>query len=478
MTQTAPAARPAQRARPSRRRRPALKPLKSATIWVHRWISIVLGALLVVVTTTGAVLLYEPEIEHLAGTEQLEAPTPGLRAGQPPITLPDAYDRVEAYAPKLEPATVHYSFDTIVADNYDTGRRVTLDKQTGEVIGDRNINEPQGFVENFIAWNENIHLCLLTCEEYPGYQAWLAAEVPHTGWLGFEGTNVTWGGLVLGVLGLMLVFLGLSGIWLWWPTLRRWRHGFRVRLKRGRYARDFDLHQVVGMIAVPFLLMWGLTGVGFEFGWVAKAWYAVTPGSEFDDSVLSKKLDLDKGEKPPADIGPAAAMASAQRLVGDQDFIGVELPIAYKDDPTSTYTVYYADGVDPYKYGEYPGDVGIGIDRFTGKAEFNFAPPERPFTADLWDSWNYPTHAGIVVNSWWRVVWFVLGMVPLLLFVTGLSTWLFKRKVRKRKRQAVRARASTTESAPASVVDLDDDGNEVEVPTEELVASSGSKEGP
>ena len=217
MTQTAPAARPAQRARPSRRRRPALKPLKSATIWVHRWISIVLGVLLVVVTTTGAVLLYEPEIEHLAGTEQLEAPTPGLRAGQPPITLPDAYDRVEAYAPKLEPATVHYSFDTIVADNYDTGRRVTLDKQTGEVIGDRNINEPEGFVENFIAWNENIHLCLLTCEEYPGYQAWLAAEVPHTGWLGFEGTNVTWGGLVLGVLGLMLVFLGLSGIWLWWP---------------------------------------------------------------------------------------------------------------------------------------------------------------------------------------------------------------------------------------------------------------------
>jgi uncharacterized iron-regulated membrane protein len=45
--------------------------------------------------------------------------------------------------------------------------------------------------------------------------------VPATKWLGFDNTAVTWGGLILGIGGLLLVFLALSGIWLWWPGVRR-----------------------------------------------------------------------------------------------------------------------------------------------------------------------------------------------------------------------------------------------------------------
>jgi hypothetical protein len=41
--------------------------------------------------------------------------------------------------------------------------------------------------------------------------------VPGTGWLGFEDEPVTWGGLILGLTGLVLLFLALSGLWLWFP---------------------------------------------------------------------------------------------------------------------------------------------------------------------------------------------------------------------------------------------------------------------
>src|SRR5680860_32079 len=465
MTSTVPSARDAR----SRTRRPRRKPVKAATIWLHRWLSLVIGALLVVVTTSGAILVYEPEIVHWDEGSQLRSPTPGLRAGQPAVPLPDAVGRVAAYDEDFEPSTVHYSFDTIVAESYESGRRVTLDPQAGEVIGDFDINEHHGTVSWFMALNDNIHLCMLSCEEYPGYQAWLVKEVPGSGWLGFDGAKVTWGGLLLGVTGLLLMFMAVSGVWLWWPTIKRWRHGFRLRTRKGRYARDYDLHQVIGMAAVPFLLIWGLTGAGFEFGWVANGWYAATPGEKPEESTfVSQEPDLDKGEKPPPDIGAAAAMASAQRLAGDEEITGIEFPVPVKDDPTSTYLLYYADGFDPWVYGGYAGDTGIGVDRSSGEAEVTYAGPGRPMASQLWEDWNYPVHAGIVVGQWWRIVWFVLGMVPLVLLITGLSTWLFKRKVRKLKRRAVKARMSPTQSNPDPVVDLDDDGNEIEVPVEEL----------
>lgn len=38
------------------------------------------------------------------------------------------------------------------------------------------------------------------------------------------------------------------------------------------FARDTDLHKGGGMIAIPFLLLWAVTGASYEFGFVEKVW--------------------------------------------------------------------------------------------------------------------------------------------------------------------------------------------------------------
>ena len=61
----------------------------------------------------------------------------------------------------------------------------------------------------------------------------------------------------------------------------------------------------------------------------------------------------------------------------------------------------------------------------------------------IWDNWRYGVlHFGFGVNGWWRLVWFVFEMVPLLLAWTGVSTWLYKRGASQRKRRAIAARAA------------------------------------
>jgi uncharacterized iron-regulated membrane protein len=51
----------------------------------------------------------------------------------------------------------------------------------------------------------------------------------------------------------------------------------------------------------------------------------------------------------------------------------------------------------------------------------------------LWEDWNFPIHAGVPVGGWWRTIWLLFGLSPLVLAVTGLMTWLMRRRKRQRK---------------------------------------------
>ena len=74
--------------------------------------------------------------------------------------------------------------------------------------------------EILFLFHRNLHFCLLGCEGEPGFINGLDKEVPFTGWIGFDGAAVTVGGLSLAILGVMLLYLSATGLWLWFPFLR------------------------------------------------------------------------------------------------------------------------------------------------------------------------------------------------------------------------------------------------------------------
>ena len=402
------ATRPAPRARARRRRRPVRRTL----IVTHRWLSLVLGLVLLVITTSGAVLVYRPEIHRWLNDQAYAA------SGGPATVSPgQAHDLVVAAYPDVVP-------DSVIAENgvlrvADADRSFTVDPATGAVLGEV-MAEP-----TWLAWTQNLHECFLTCPSLPGYAEILAAEVPGTGWLGHEGNPVTVGSLVLGVMGLVLLFLAVSGLWLWWPRPSRFTASLTVRRGKGRFARDTDLHKVIGMVALPLLLLWGLTGAGFEFEPVETVWTALTPGTP----VTEPEVVSTEGEEP--DIGVDTAAAAAGALVPAAEVVAVILPAA--DEPAATYTVWLADGVDPYGLTDFPGDLSVAVDRHTGAATVTSGGPDEPLSQHLWQMWNYPVHAGFVVNGWWRLIWLVMGLTPIALAGTGVSTWLFRRRTRRRR---------------------------------------------
>ncbi len=62
-------------------------------------------------------------------------------------------------------------------------------------------------------------------------------------------------------IGLSLIIMTLSGLYLW-PGWQLPKHGFTIRWRGGSYRINYDIHKVVGIVSLCFLLMWSLTAAG------------------------------------------------------------------------------------------------------------------------------------------------------------------------------------------------------------------------
>jgi uncharacterized iron-regulated membrane protein len=400
---------------PARRRRPSVR---TVLVFTHRRLSLILGLALLAVVISGVVLLYEREIDRVVNPE-LHRATPT----ENPISHSEALAVVRREAPTFKPDDVVDSHGVYLVYGDEYERQAYVDPGSGRLLG---IRDPREGVMGFLY---NLHLCGLSCKGYAGYLPFLEKPA-HI----LDNDELTVGGLVLAVTGLMLLVLGATGLVVWWPGIKRLARGLRVRRRSGTYAFNYDLHNVVGIAALPFLLMWGLTGAHFELKQISELWYAVLPGQAGEErTVTSKPL-------PGRSVTMDQAAAIARRTVPEGRLVSVSVP-----DPTakdSTYFAYLAVGNDPYDHGIYPGNVGVTIDRYSGKATITYpTQTDPPLSAQIVDDWFYPLHAGTFVNGWWRAVWLVLGVTPLLLAVTGVTTWLIRRRKRRRKRR--RAAAAT-----------------------------------
>jgi uncharacterized iron-regulated membrane protein len=405
----------------------------------HRWGSFALGALLLVVVISGVVLVLNPEIEQ--------------------VTHPSLYDTDPGPA-RLTPgqalAVVHRElpeFDTAGGSIYDnrgawevhspaTGEVARVDDTDGALLG--TIDREHG-VMAFIA---NLHECGLTCEGMSGYVPFLAKPAQIWGFDLTLGNEGNWGGLILAVSAIGLLALVVTGLVIWWPRRGRFRGSLKVRRGKGRYKLHYDLHKVVGFVALPALAIWALTGINFELPKQTEgAYYAVTPGSPAPESIY--EFQSRPGSGPGVTMSEAiddarGAVPSGSRLVA------VTMPD--ESEAGSAYELWFAHGVDTWAYGNYPGNYGVYVDRYSGKAHRYFPNPgNETVTNDFMQNWAGAIHMGTLVGWLPRTGWILFGLAPLLLAVTGTVTWVMRRRMGRRKKRPDRDEDDPAASAPVAI---------------------------
>jgi len=225
------------------------------------------------------------------------------------------------------------------------------------------------------------------------------------------------GARMVGLLGLGLVVSVLSGIYLWWPGFAGLRRAFVVRHQEGLKPFFHDLHGLVGLGSAVILLLLGFTG-----------FHLANP--KFLETLASAS-GMGHGEEGPAIRSTA---------VPNNRPISLEEAIAIARGPfphAQVRRIATPAGEDgTYRINlRRPGEVNIRhpvtlvwVDRWSGQIRAvrnpNLFTSGQAFVSKLW-----PIHTGEAFGWMGRFVWFLVGLAPLFLYVSGLVQWLIKRGV-------------------------------------------------
>jgi len=390
----------------------------------HLWATLFVGLFVLAVTTTGVAALFVQEVQR-ATHAHLYRITPG-----PPVGLDAALASARAAHPDLEMRTgVNKPGDPYLIygrtkDETPRSFDIYVDPGTGRVNG---ALEPERTV---MGWLAHTHFHLVGEEvklPYPqGTPVWVKT------WIG-----ETLSELLMKLTALALMVMVLTGVYIWWPKLSGWKTAFRVRKSPRQYIRDLDWHRLVGIASLPFLFMWALTGLNFYEPFrpaIQKVWYTVTLAGEAPAKSEPPRSVPRPGQAP---ITAAQARTIAEQRVPEGIFMSYNPPLK-ADDPV---TVWMSVGFDTYREAEWPGNVRLLLDAYSGRVLLDGREEQRSWGARVYDSWFYTTHGATYVP--WPIkllLWGGFGLTPLFLALTGLRIWWHKRRTRLRADSQKRAR--------------------------------------
>jgi uncharacterized iron-regulated membrane protein len=358
---------------------------------IHTWTGIVSGVFLSVIALTGSVILFRAEFEraalppHAAGDGSRRASLDGA-AREIAKLRPDAAVR-RVYLPAQ-------AGDPYILQVQSAGKRAerfAVDSTTARVL--REIRP------NWVDWTVDLHRNLLA------------------------GTT---GRSIVGGFGIVLLALSATGMLLWLMGARNLRAWVSVRRRGSSVRFNYELHRAAGLWAYAFLALISFTGIELAFP------------NAFRDAVQSLT------GKPATARGPRGG-GSTTRLSLDEyvrlgraampDGVPMELRLPDGAKGPVDLRLYRTGDLSPsgnHVYLNPATGTVVMVDRIVDR------PIGARFLAAM-SPLHYAQFGGMTV----KIAWALLGVTPLLLFVTGLLAWWKPAKAKSSQP----ARAPETEEA-------------------------------
>lgn len=200
--------------------------------WVHTWTSLVCTAFLLVLCLTGLPLIFHDEIESALNPGQWQPARPGGPLLSLDAMLAGALERRPGEVP------VYMSFDT--------------DRPVVNVTTAPRPDSAEGAM-HFASFDRTSGDLVPPADKGHAVMEFLLQL--HTDlFLGLPGM------LFLGVMGLLFVAAIVSGIVLYAPYMQRQPFGV-LRLNRSARLQWLDIHNLLGIVTIGWVLVVGLTGV-------------------------------------------------------------------------------------------------------------------------------------------------------------------------------------------------------------------------
>jgi uncharacterized iron-regulated membrane protein len=243
--------------------------IRSVVFWIHLAVGVTAGIIVLIMSVTGVLLMYEKQIT--AWADRRGEPSALAAPGATRLPAETLIARVREAQPGATVATMTVRADPNAPVAIGSGRElVYVNPYTGQLLGGGSA-QTRAFFQSVTAWHR---------------------------WLAIQGEGRATARAATGAANLGFLFLVVSGLYLWLP--RRWSRPavkaitvFNARA-RGK-ARDFNWHHVFGFwLGIPLLFVVA-SGVVISYPWAGNLLYRAV------------------GEEPPAPAArPAGAPAQAQ----------------------------------------------------------------------------------------------------------------------------------------------------------------------
>ena len=376
---------------------------KKAIRTFHVWAGLTIGALFCLMSLSGSVLVLRPAIE-----DQLRPGWTPKSAARPSQVLTEAARNIAIRWPSAKIASISFPVRTGLPIEFAIRTaagplRVFADARSGEVLG--------AFTLSWLDWLTDLHHHL---------------QVESIG------------KKIVGSIGIALFLSSLTGLMIWAIRPARWARLFGKRTLASRPPTSFDWHRSVGVVGNVLLLFVSATGITIAF-----------------PQTIERLMGGPVGPPPPRRMDRLAAdprahaaleqyMAAANRAVRG----GTVRQLRLAASPDRPVTARLSTPGDL----RLEGSTRVSLEAGTARVIAIERPEDLPLPNRIVQAAT-PLHYGEWGGTSVRILWFFIGLMPAVLFVSGIWMWWGPVKAR---RSAVRrySRGANTSPAAPTIPDL------------------------
>jgi uncharacterized iron-regulated membrane protein len=351
---------------------------------IHKWTSLICTAFLLMLCITGLPLIFHEEIDRAIGTR---AALPAVPAGTPLLPLDDLVRRAVAMYPAERPLFLSFDEDRPVANvtTAPTARSspkemhvTAMDRRTGAAIGELNDN---GVMAVILRLHTDMFVDLA-------------------------------GELFLGAMAVLFLIATISGVVLYAPFMRKLRFGTLRRHRRKR-VRWLDVHNLLGIVTVAWVVVVGLTGVVNTLS---------TPLVQIWRDTQLAAITRPYARLPPLPVDRFGSVDAALRAA-EQAAAGTRpqyIAFPGTDFSSNHHYAVWLQGATPATSRLVTPAL---VDARTGKLTAMHRMPWYMQALSLSQPLHFGDYAGLPL----KILWALLDICTIFILATGLYLWLTRR---------------------------------------------------
>jgi uncharacterized iron-regulated membrane protein len=356
----------------------AAKGMRRILFNLHLYVALAAAAFVIIFGVTGSIMAFEQEIDRLLHSKLAYVPP------QPPA---HSLAEIGAAVAKAYPGAPILGYQFAPSPELSwlvsvRGKGIYVNQYTGEILGER----PAGM--DFLTYVHQLHLRLALMDK------------------GYHGKEImSWAALAM-------LFLLLSGVYLWWP-LKHVKIQFGASLRRV----SSDVHHAVGIVSFVFLVILTVTGlmIGFDEQTVPM-FYRIT-GSEPARPPIPPVTQPQGATQ----IGPDQAVEFARAAIPGATPFQINVP-----GPKGIYFVHsrFPEDLTP------AGRSQVHLDPYTGQVLFTQNSRTAPGGTRMVIT-NRAIHTGDIFGVPTKVLMSLASLMAVVQVISGLTMWWKRTRTRR-----------------------------------------------